>query len=56
MLVKRIYIIQNQNMDPNDKKYKLLINGEEIVLVSKTSFLGSIVDVDLEWKEQIDLW
>ena len=46
---------RNKNMELNDNNYKLLINGEEIVLVSKTKFLGIIVDKHIEWKEHIDL-
>jgi uncharacterized pyridoxamine 5'-phosphate oxidase family protein len=53
---KTNYILfRNKNMELNDKNNKLLINGEEIVLVSKTKFLGIIIDEHLEWKEHIDL-
>ena len=42
-------------MELNDKNFKLLISGEEIISVSKTKFLGIIVDQHLDWKEHIDL-
>lgn len=42
---KTNYIVfRNKNMDWNVKKFKLLINGDEIILVSKTKFLVIIVD------------
>ena len=48
-------LFRNKNMELNGKNYKLLINGEDIVLVSKTKFLGIIVDEHLEWNEHINL-
>ena len=42
-------------MELNDKNNKLLINGEEIVLVSKTKFSATLVEEHLEWREHIDL-
>jgi len=48
---KKLYIIKKHGI----KWKKLLINGEEIVLVSKTKLVGIIGDEHLEWKEHIDL-
>ena len=42
-------------MELNVKMFKLLINEEEIGLVSKTKFLSIIFDEHLEWKEHIKL-
>jgi len=47
---KTNYILfRNKNMELNDKNDELLINGEEIVLVSITKSLYIIVDEHLEW-------
>ena len=48
---KTNYILfRNKNMESNFKTFKLLINGSEIILVSKTKFLCILVDEHLEWK------
>jgi len=48
---KTNYILfRNKNMELNFKTFKLLINGSEIILVSKTKFLCILVDEHLEWK------
>ena len=39
----------------NYTRCKLMINGKEIGLVSKTKFLGIIIDQHLEWKYHIDM-
>ena len=53
MLVKRTLYNPETKHVTKRKNDKLLMN--EIVLVSKTKFLGIRVDEHVEWKEHIDL-
>ena len=45
----------NKKSEISNSNCKLIINGEEIGLVSKTKFLGIIIDEHLEWKYHIDM-
>ena len=53
---KTNYILfRNKKSEISNNNCKLIINGEEIGLVSKTKFLGIIIDEHLEWKYHIDM-
>ena len=53
---KTNYILfRNKKSQISKSNCKLIINGEEIGLVSKTKFLGIIIDEHLEWKYHIDM-
>ena len=53
---KTNYILfRNKKSELNNISCKLIINGEEIGLVSKTKLLGIIIDEHLEWKYHIDM-
>ena len=53
---KTNYILfRNKKSEFNYTRCKLMINGKEIELVSKTKFLGIIIDQHLEWKYHIDI-
>ena len=53
---KTNYILfRNKKSEFNYTRCKLMINGKEIGLVSKTKFLGIIIDQHLEWKYHIDM-
>ena len=53
---KTNYILfRNKKSEISNNNCKLIINGEEIDIVSKTKFLGIIIDEHLEWKYHIDM-
>ena len=49
------FLFRNKKSEFNYTRCKLMINGTEIGLVSKTKFLGIIIDQHLEWKYHIDM-
>ena len=54
--IKTNYILfRNKKSEFNYTRCKLMINGKEIGLVSKTKFLGIIIDQHLEWKYHIHM-